>query len=592
MKNTDPKMKRRKFLARLASSGAIYSEAVQAAAGSGGQPALYRREDSVARQDPVSAGASALVMPPLSVIALNRMGFGPRPGDIATFDALTGGDEIARLTTYVDQQLDPGSIDDSNLDARLADPAFQTLNKSLTQLWTDHYLAEDLEWREYIRPVTDTSIAAFVRATYSERQLVEVLADFWHNHFNIYGWETPMASTWVHYDRDVIRPNVLGNFRVMLEAMTKSTAMLYYLDNYTSSDEGPNENFGRELLELYGMGAENYLGVTPQWEVPIDGEGRPVGYVEGDVLEVARCFTGWTVANGHWSDSRDPNSGEFYYRDFWHDRFQKYVLGEFFPADQEALADGLRVLDKIAEHPGTARYVCRKLCRRLINDTPDETIVQSAADIFHQQWQAPDQIKQVVRHILLSADFRNTWGAKVKRPFETVVSAMRACEASFTFLPDTDDTDTLSWLFNSTGHLPFAWVPPNGYPDVRAVWQGTTALVMTWRVVNWLLTEDHDDDTYLMDVLPTTLAALPDPADHTPNNLAAFWYARILGYTPDAGQVETAAELLTHSDNYPGTWGLDTPVDLIGLNEWPHYWQTGLRSLVGLILMSPEFHQR
>lgn len=594
-------MKRRKFLATLGARGVTYSDSLlepEKSTVSGDEAALYRGGDSrtakrgaaTSAYSGVGTSASVLTTPPLPVIAFNRIAFGPRPGDIDAFMAL-GEDDDARLAAYVDQQLDPGSIDDSDLDARLSDPAFQTLGKSLLQLWADHVLPDDLPWDDYIRPVRETSLAAFVRGIHSKRQLLEVLTDFWHNHFNVYGWDLPAAGTWVHYDRDVIRANALGNFRVLLEAVTRSTPMLYYLDNYTSSDDGPNENFARELLELHGLGAENYLGVMPQWEVPIDSQGRPLGYVDGDVLEVARCFTGWTVANGHWSDPQDPDTGEFYYRDFWHDRFQKYVLGEFFPADQAALVDGQRVLDKIAEHPGTARHVCRKLCRRLIADNPPESIVQSAADVFHQQWQASDQIKQVVRHILLSTEFRSTWGEKVKRPFETVVSVARACDADFPLLPGSDNTDVLFWLFGSTGHSPFSWPPPNGYPDVRAVWQGSTALVMTWRVVNWLLNEQNADSSQMMDVLPATLQAFPDSADRTPNNLAAFWYERLLGYMPDAGQVSRAAAFLTQSDSYTGSWGLDSPVDL-DVNEWPHYWQSGVRTLVGLIAMSPEFHQR
>jgi uncharacterized protein (DUF1800 family) len=532
--------------------------------------------------------ASALLTPPLGVIAWNRIAFGPRPGDIDAF-GLLGEDPLSRLAAFVDQQLDPNSIDDSALEARLADPAYTTLGKTLEQLWLEHYRA-DVAWAERIRPAMETQYAAFVRATYSKRQLVEVLADFWHNHFNVYSWDMPMAAVWVHYDRDVIRPHLLGNFRDMLEANAKSTAMLYYLDNVDSSDDGPNENYARELCELHTMGAENYLGTIQNWEVPHDGEGRPVGYVEGDVLEIARCFTGWSVANAHWTDPEDPDTGVFRYRNYWHDRFQKYVLGDFLPADQSDLKDGRDVLDKLAEHPGTATFVCRKLCRRLISDNPREEIVSSAAQVFHDNWQASDQLKLVVRHILLSEDFRNTWGEKIKRPFETVVSAMRACEADVTLEIGDFFSDVFRWLFDKTGHYPYSWGPPNGYPDFRAIWQGTTALVMTWRTLSWLLHEE-DGGFYYLDVLGATLADFPDPGTRTPRNLADFWFQRILGYQPDVQQVTKVATLLDHSDYYTGSWGLDTPVDL-SQDAWPHYWQSGLRSMVGLILMSPEFLQR
>ena len=535
-----------------------------------------------------AAKASALITPSLGAIAWNRMAFGPKPGDVDDFELL-GGDPLSRLTAFVDQQLDPDSIDDSALDARLQDPAYTTLGKTLAQLWLEHYRA-DVEWSERIRPAIETQYAAFLRATYSNRQLVEVLADFWHNHFNVYSWETPMASVWVHYDRDVIRPHLLGNFREMLEANAKSTAMLYYLDNADSSDDGPNENYARELCELHTMGAENYLGTIQQWEVPSDGEGRPMGYVEGDVLEIARCFTGWSVSNDHWTDPGDPDTGEFRYRSYWHDRFQKYVLGGFLPADQSDLKDGRDVLDKLAEHPGTATFICRKLCRRLISDNPREEVISSAAQVFHDNWQAPDQLKLVVRHILLSEDFRNTWGEKIKRPFETVVSAMRACEADVTLKFGDDFSDSFRWRFDNTGHYPYSWGPPDGYPDIREIWQGTTALVMTWRTLNWLLRQ-NDSDSYYLDVVGVTLTNLPDPDTHTPWNLAEFWFQRILGYEPDVQQVTNVAMLLDHSDEYDGSWGLNTPVDL-SQDVWPHYWQSGLRSMVGLVCSSPEFLQR
>ncbi len=542
---------------------------------------------------PVPSPSSLTALPPLAAVTLSRAAFGPAPGDIEDFNA-RGSSDMARLTSWVDEQLDPRSIDDSDLEARLANPAFRTLNKSLTRLWADHYRPENITWEERVRPVYEVLYATMTRAIYSRRQLQEVMVDFWHNHFNVYGYETPNACVWVHYDRDIIRPHVLGNFRQMLEANAKSTAMLYYLDNVESSDEGPNENYARELLELHTLGAENYLGIMPQWDVPLDGQGRPVGYVDGDVLEVARCFTGWTVANGHWSDPSDPDSGEFYYRDFWHDRFQKYVLGEFIPADQAALEDGLRVLDKLAEHPGTARHICRKLCRRLVSDNPPESLVESAAAVFHDNWQAPDQIRQVVRHILLSPEFRGTWGAKMKRPFETLMGAMRVCGAEITLHPDDDDSRSLSWLMEKTGHHPFSWIPPNGFPDSRATWQGSTPIIMTWRIINWLMNITDDSGIHKLDVLSQTLNApeMSDPADHTPRNLARFWFKRALGYEPDAAQIGRAAQMLTHSDSYDGTpWGLDQAIDL-SQDEWPHYWQSGLRTLVAMILMSPDFLQR
>jgi len=549
------------------------------------EPALYVAND----QDKYHTQRAPLAVPSLAVAALNRMAFGPRPGDIAAFNAL-GATDAARMQAYVDQQLNPAGIDDSELEARLAGPDFMTLDKSLTQLWAEHYRADGVTWEERIRPSRESYAAKFMRAVLSKRQLVEVLSDFWHDHFSIYGYDSPQQMLWSHYDNQVIRPYVLGNFREMLEANAKSTPMLYYLDNVTSSDDGPNENYARELLELHTLGAENYLGVLPRGGVPLDGDGRPVGFGAGDVQEVARCLTGWTVSNGHWSDPTDLDTGEFLYRDYWHDRFLKYVLREFIPSDQAPLADGLRVLDKLAEHPGTARFICRKLCRRLIAGNPPDSVVQSAAAVFHTNWQAADQIALTVRHILLSPEFATTWGAKHKRPFETVVSAMRACDSDINMTVGSSYFNTFRWLFDATGHRPWGWSPPNGYPDRAEIWLGSSSLVRSWRMLHWLLDGDHIATGNGLDVLQATLDApeLANPAERTPRNLAAFWYQRLLGYQPEPAQLLAAAEMLRQSDSRTTPIGLDDAIDLT-TNSWPDYWQEGLRALVGLILTSPEF---
>ncbi|MGD9253679.1 MAG: DUF1800 family protein, partial [Holophagae bacterium] len=286
--------------------------------------------------------AKALPSPPLAaVIALNRMGFGPRPGDVTDFVSL-GGNDAARLEAYVDQQLNPAGIDDSACSVRIAAAGFTTLNKSQAQLWQDHVEA-DVSWSERMQPYFEVERLTFLRAVHSKRQLVEVLADFWHNHFNVYGYEYWIGPLWSYWDRDVIRANLLGNFRQMLGAVAASPCMLYYLDNYTNTSAGPNENWARELFELHTLGAENYLGVKRQIDVPVDGTGNPIGYVDDDVFEATRCFTGWTF---------DFDTGLFEYHSEYHDHFQKTVLGSYLPPNQAALADGQDVLDAVAFHPG------------------------------------------------------------------------------------------------------------------------------------------------------------------------------------------------------------------------------------------------
>lgn len=581
---------RRGFLATTAVAAALGSQKLlsESASAKSRQPAMY---DTTENTQNVRA---PVVTPPLAVVVANRIGYGPTPDSVADFNAL-GGNDLARLTAYVDQQLNPAIITDTDIENRLADPSFKTLDKTLTELWTEHYLPDGLPWVDRIRPTTETEVATFMRAAYSKRQLQERMVEFWRDHFNIYADDTPIVCVLMHYDRDVIRPNVLGNFRTMLEAVAKSPAMLYYLDNASSRAPSPNENYARELMELHTLGDENYLGVMDPGSVPIDGNGVVTGFVEADVIEVARCLTGWSIANGHWSDNTDPDTGVFRYRDFWHDQAAKAVLGDVIPANQAPEKDGLDVLDKLASHPGTAHFICKKLCRRFIADDPPESLVQSAAVIFQANWQAADQIKQVMRHILLSLEFQSTWDEKVKRPFDNIVGALRACEADYTLLPvlsSGSETNTFYWLYRATGHFPYGWVPPNGYPDSAVIWRGSTPIVMSWRMINWLfrLGEVDGDPNAVraLDVLGATLTAFPNVADRTPNNLAAFWCQRILGYVPAAEQVAVIAGMLAHSDSYQGQWDLNTAVDLT-VDVWPHYWQAGLRTMIGTIFMTPEY---
>jgi len=345
-----------------------------ASLGRAAPPAPFLRDEG---RSPTARPVGTPPLPPLSQVALNRLAFGPRPGDAAAFEAL-GGSDTQRLQAYVDQQLNPALIDDSACEARLAAQGFTTLAKSLAQLWADHVVNNESDWNYRMLPLTETIRATFIRAVYSQRQLVEVLADFWHNHFNVYGWHYYVGPVFVHYDRDVIRAHMLGNFRQMLEAAAKSTAMLFYLDQFISQAGGFNENYARELLELHTLGAENYLGVRDPFGVPTDPDGRPVGYVDNDVYEAARALTGWRVDYSSWEPGVGE-SGTFLYYQPWHDRANKFFLRQYLPADQPEMQDGYDVLDALAAHPGTARFIARKLCRRLLRDDPPQALVEAAA---------------------------------------------------------------------------------------------------------------------------------------------------------------------------------------------------------------------
>ena len=308
-----------------------------------------------------------------------------------------------------------------------------SLNLPLPQLWATYYTASS---PDRTRPARDVRVATLIRAATSRRQLYEVMVDFWHNHFSIYAWGYDYASaTWASYDRDVIRDNALGNFRALVEKVAKSTAMLYYLDNYISQGASFNENWGRELLELHTLGAENYLGTQDPTGVPTDPvSGLHVGYVDNDVYEAARCFTGWRVNNGQ--SSAPGNDGTFLYHNPWHDRANKFFLGKYMPADQGPEVDGKQVLDWLAQHPGTARFIVRKLWRRLIGDnTPLPGEVNATFDAAVAKWLelwnpatpgSDGQIREVVRILVTSPEFKTTWGQKIKRPHEALYGTLHA----------------------------------------------------------------------------------------------------------------------------------------------------------------------
>lgn len=519
----------------------------------------YRTEN----RSGVEAGRPSL--PSLAVIALNRMGFGPRPGDIDAFHAL-GSTDLEQLTAYVEVQLNPASIDDSDCDAIIASHNFETLGKSLAQLWADHIKSEAAnEWQYRRLPVWETERATFLRLLHSKRQLVEVLADFWHNHFNVYGWDSWIQSTFVHYDRDVIRGNLLGNFRKMLGDVARSPAMLYYLDNQSNSGGNPNENYARELFELHGLGAENYYGVRRITDPEIfDEEGNRKGYIDSDVYGATTCFTGWRV---------DTETGLFKFDATSHFPYTKVVMGVVIE-DFQGEKDGDIVLDLIANHPGTARYIARKLCRRLVSDDPPESLVQAAADIFYANRAAPDQLKKVVAGILLSQEFRTTWGDKMRRPLDFAGALLRAAQCNY-----HPRLDNFFWWYNAMGQALFNWRPPDGYPDVARSWNSTMPILQRWRFVNDILEwkiggegTDKDQRRIVVEgILPADLA--------TPEEIVDFWSHRLLGYQLPTAERTEIVEFMAYGR---GTTS-DLPADQI--NE-------RLRYMVALIFMSPSFQWR
>lgn len=518
--------------------------------------------------------------PSTAVIVLNKMGFGPKPGEISQFNQ-RGSTNLERVTSYVEEQLDPDSIDDTEFETRFSEANFETLGKSRTELWLEH---RKQDWSTRRQPVQELERATFLRSVYSKKQFKEFISDFWVNHFNVYGYDNGNESMIVSMVEGAIRPNLFGNFRTMLEGTARSTAMLIYLDNYRSTAAGANENYARELFELHTMGTENYFGTIAQSSVPADENGVPLGYVDVDVYESSRAFTGWSVSYNTWLG--DADDGSFLYRNDDHDRHQKFILGQQIDPDQAAEKDGEDVLDLVAYHPGTARYICRKLATRLIGDDAPDSVVLGAADIFYENRFAADQLTHVYRYILMSADFRSTWGQKVKRPFEVAVSFFRATNFNLTFRMDHSATGNFFGFYNDTGQQLFGWGPPDGYPDFQEAWMSSAPRVYAWRMINYMISRGTDDEDasittpdvggdYYVDILGQT------PSNtRTSEELADFWIERILGRTMDSADRQEVIDFMGNGFNPDYELPLDDNQST----------QERLRMMVALICCAPDFY--
>lgn len=551
------------------------------------------------------------LLPPLAVRVLNKCAYGPRPGDVAAFNALGGSDD-ARLSAWVNQQLNPDAIGDTACTNRIGAGGYGTYTMTLAQMWAKYVRGDSTGWPQRYYPCEEAACIKLIRAVHSERQLFEVMVDFWHSHFNVQGWEFAIAPVFMHYDRDVMRGknasnryHALGNFRALLEQVTKAPAMLMYLDNKSSRGAQFNENFARELCELHTLGAAHYYPTNDPEEVPRGSDNVPLGYCDNDVYEAARALTGWTMRDDHWEFPNQPqyDTGEFLYHPPWHDKAGKYFLGRYMVANRPALADGERVFDQLCQHIGTARNICRKLCRRFIGDEPPEALVESAATLWKAQWSAPDQIAQVLRHILTSTAFKTTWGEKTKRPWEVVMHALRATSASMTpqVRPASGGNHyvELTDRLQQTGHGPFRWPTPDGYPDHRRKWQAVSPLSQTWRMLSRLtemrVPDDDNPASYFQRIEEVTRAQFPMPAQATAGAVVDFWIARIYGYAIAQerrdrivrflGQKATTADAATTQLTWNNAWA--------GANNLAgHYTLPRLRATVALLLMCPEFYHR
>ncbi len=379
---------------------------------------------------------------------LNRLAFGSRPGDYARVCKLGPTPEQA-AAAYVEQQLNPDRIDDEESDHAVR--RFETLNLPLGELFE---YQDELLHNELMR-------GALARAVCSERQLYEVMVQFWSDHFNIDPSKGDCKWLKVADDREVIRKHALGKFSDMLRASALSPAMLWYLDGRVNRRENmaekPNENYARELLELHTLGVHG-------------------GYTQRDVMEVARCLTGWTVR----SKNQKPyfQIGKVEFKLPQHDCETKEVLGQKISALPSHASKGERerlgqqeldrVLNIVTLHPATARHLSTKLCRRFIADEPPASAVETVAATFTG---SGGDIRATLRALLATDEFRRQRGNKFKRPFNYLVSALRATGAS------TDAGLEIIDYLRRMGHAPFNYPTPDGYPEQAAPWLGT----LLWR---------------------------------------------------------------------------------------------------------------
>lgn len=558
-----------------------------------GERGEVRVVDASATVSSSAIGTAALASPPFAVRVLNHLTFGATASSIAQFNAL-GTTDTARLTAFVDQQLFPGTIPDVAIGTMLtAANGFDTLSLSLSDLWRIYRRETKLQPGGDPRPALETQLAALVRAVHSKRQLFEMTASFWHDHFNVYFQEPVARTVFTQYARNVIRPHVFGNFRVMLEAVAKSTSMMFYLDNYSSTVAGPNENFARELIELYTLGADNYFGHMSPLDVPDDAEdpAYPAGYVDSDVYATAEALTGWSVKNGHPSFPLE-NDGTFVYRPEWHDDYPKLVLGVVLPAAQADMKDGRDILDRLASHPKTARFICTKLIRRFVSDVPPPALVTSAAKVFRDNWTSPDQIKRTLRHILLSAELQTSWGNKIRRPYELLVAALRTTGSDWAPKYGDAVANAVVLRTSATGHGTYEWQAPNGYADVAPAWQGTNSMATSWRLLNGLpeLMKSSTSTENLLPILAVTRAELP-VAQWTATKLVDFWCERVLGYLPAPSRRDALIKFMAQNGD-PNAYviadnNVPSPTDLK-----KHFNQGRIRGMVSLVMMTPEFASR
>ncbi|MEN3943072.1 DUF1800 domain-containing protein [Prosthecobacter sp. SYSU 5D2] len=418
---------------------------------------------------------------------LSRAAFGPWPGDLTRLKKM-GHD------AWIEEQLNPSSISDTACDLRAE--RFESLYFSAGNAY------------EYRKPVLREELTrhSLLRAIYSRRQLFEVMVEFWTDHLNIDLEKGDCIYLKPSDDRDVIRKHALGKFSDLIRASATSPAMLVYLDGQTNkvrknTQDRPNENYARELLELHTLGVHG-------------------GYTQQDVYEAARCLSGWTFDRNR---VFALNQGESYFRPDWHDDGEKKVLGQTIPTGGGP-KDVDHLINIVCTHPQTARFIATKLCRRFVSPEPPESLVSRLSTEFTRtQGSIPD----LLRVLFKSDEFAVSQGQLLKRPFKFMVSALRALAA------DTQAEKGILEPLQRMGHGLFQYPTPDGYPDDELPWMGT--LMWRWNFAFALAANKQPGARTDLNPLHRALR------DKEPEPELPRWFAHFTGRTPTPAELEAIA---------------------------------------------------
>ncbi|HEX6884773.1 MAG TPA: DUF1800 domain-containing protein [Planctomycetota bacterium] len=430
---------------------------------------------------------------------------------------------------YLEEQLEPDAIDDPHVEAKLG--AFPVVGMSPKEVFEGY---ETRTQEAYV----ELKSARLVRAVHSRRQLQERLVEFWLDHFNIdhnkgLGW-----ALLPEFERTVIRAHALGSFPAMLAASAFDAAMLFYLDNWLNVGSAPQENYARELLELHTLG--------------VDG-----GYSEADVVEVARCFTGWTLN----PDPASPDWMRGHFDPTQHSSGPKLVLGHVVrgapaagrPGQPVERDDAQAVLDIVAAHPSTARFLARKLLRRFLTPEPPAGLVERVAATYLA---TRGDIRAMMRVILTREHLSANAGflaPKYRRPFHLLTGLLRTMQGNL-----RQSQEVALGHLVAMGHSPYDYPPPTGYPDDLSAWGG--ALLPRWVFVTALMGRDLTGIPLIGILDLRTKLGWTSPADNP--GLAARIDARLLGGTLSAFEIEVLQQFI---DGYPTAFGQGALEDTLAL---------------------------